>query len=321
MGQQHSTPAQQVTPDVGTDQEGGAQNRGSNSAVQDQMNAGGEFDQAKAQLFLNKCSEANTIIDGSYAAAESCAYSVAVSYKTAWDLHKNALDAASARQKLVADLILAAAFTFAAGFAGPYIAPLMAGLSTNKHIVDATTDLVKWGISTAGTSISPPSPRPLQAFPTDPNQWQNLVNARMSSEKAGVYAILQWWQSRANAQDTALNLNFDPRTAIRSLLSLQNVPLNNMATVDIGVHAVAFEKGFWAKWCELYGFGLTVGMFGVFYAGETVPKEGEERLVALLGSESAAEAFILQHGASAKEQAEEEAGELNRMPRPVMMPY
>jgi hypothetical protein len=62
-------------------------------------------------------------------------------------------------------------------------------------------------------------------------------------------------------------------------------------------------------------------MFGVFYAGETVPKEGEERLVALLGSESAAEAFILQHGASAKEQAEEEAGELNRMPRPVMMPY
>jgi hypothetical protein len=276
------------------------------------MNSGGEFDQAQGQLFLNKCSEANTIIDGSYAAAESCAYSVAVAYKNAWDLHKGALDAASARQKLVGDLILAAALTFAAGFAGPYVAPMMAGLTTNKHIVDATTDLVKWGISTAGTSISPPVARPLQAFPTDPLQWQNLVNARMSSEKAGVYAVLQWWQSRANAQDPQLNLNFDPRAEIRSLLRLQGIALSSMNTVDITSHAVEFEKGFWAKWCEQYGFHVTVGIGGYFYAGERVPKEGEERLVALLGSESAAEAFINEHGAASRAEASEQASELNR---------
>jgi hypothetical protein len=142
------------------------------------------------------------------------------------------------------------------------------------------------------------------------------VASRERNRRPGVYDVLGWWQSRVNDQDAAFNLDFDPREAIRGLLRIGATAMNSLQAVDIDAQAVEFEKGFWAKWCELYGFHVTVGFGGYYYADERVPKEGEERLVALLGSEAAAEAFVNLHGAASREAAQEQATELNSIPLP-----
>ncbi len=293
----------------------------SNQALLNELDQEGpQWDEAKAQHFLNLCSEAHTLVDGSYTVAEARVHEIAVAYQLAWNQHVGALNKASARQQLTANLILSGALTFAAGFAGPYVAAVMTRLVTTKPIVDGIVQFVKWGIQKAGTAASPPSEPALKAFPTDPLAWQNQVEARILQEKAGVYAVLRWWQNRVNAKDPAFNLDFDPRAELQSVLIVGGVPMNKLPPINVEQHASEIEKGFWAKWCELYGYQVTVTFGGVYIAEEAVPKEGEERLVELLGSEEAARQFVVSHGAQAREAAEQEAMELNAI-RPPMPLY
>jgi hypothetical protein len=273
------------------------------------------WDEAKAQAFLNKAGQANTVIDASYANAEARTKEVSIAYGDAYKLHTDALNAASSRQALIASLLVGAALSFVSGPAGPFISGLMGKLVTSKPILDGIEEMAKWGITQAGTALAPPGTPALKAFPTDPLKWQNQTESRLLGEKSGMYSVLAWWQGRVNAKDTSFNLDMDPVKAFQAALKTGGTPLANVGAVDIEAQARTFEKGFWKAWVEQFGYKLTVGFGGYWYAGENVPKEAGERLVALLGSEDAAKAFVVQHGAKVREKADKEASELNSMPR------
>lgn len=270
-----------------------------NSQAQEGM-AARPWDPVKAQQFLNLSAEANSLIGSAYAAAQARVNEMSLAYADAWSKHTGALQAASARQQLVANLIMTAALTFVAGAAGPFISSAMQKLTTTQNLVDGAVDLGKWAITQAGTAVGAPTAAPLRAFPTDPAAWQNLVEARLNQEKSNVYGILAWWQGRVNAQDASFNLDMNPVNAMRSLLRAGGTALDAVAQIDVAEQSKQFERGFWASWVGQYGYQVTVGFGGVYYAGESVPKEAKERLVALCGSEEAATQFVVQHGATAE---------------------
>ena len=205
--------------------------------------------------FLRLCGNVNTAIDLADRRVTAWLASVSNAYAGAWRRHTDTLRDQDASNRLVGELILGAALAFIPGGIGGVLGEGMKRLTENNaFLVDGIKDLAKWGMRRAGAELGPGAAPAMRAYPPDPLQWQNAETTRVQTELAVATQRLLDWQTKAGNSDPDFFCEFDPMQAMESSLTVGGQRAATLAPVDGAQSAIDFEKGFWARWLEMYAY-------------------------------------------------------------------
>ena len=105
----------------------------------------------------------------------------------------------------------------------------------------------------------------LTAYPQDPFQWRALKGVRIHTEIGMAAQRNKDWIHMANASDPRFYMDFDPAKVMEDALKIQGEDLQTIAPVDQEETSRTFEKGFWAKWLEQYGYTVATTSASYFY--------------------------------------------------------
>jgi len=217
---------------------------------------------AVQQNFLNRCSQANTLVDLAERKFSAWLSSIGSAYSDAWTTHTKFLTAIGTEAKLSQDIILGAALALIPGAIGgvlgdvmktttdatkdawsaalvrnkmAVVADVMSDLQLGAPTIDGIKDLVKWGIRSGAvvgmTGISIPVSNVYKKFPTDPLVWQSAINERVQTELANVTESIESWQNSVNTNDNRFVSNFDPLEKVKGTLKFQ---LKNFNPIGAG---------------------------------------------------------------------------------------
>lgn len=210
----------------------------------------------KKEDFLAKCAQAQTIITVAGHKLTGFLAGLAIAYGRAWKEHTSVLAKAAARDRLIGEFILNAALAFIPGGVGGLVGGVMKKLGNGDFLVDGMKDLAKGTGRWVGAKALTIGAKPgLEAYPPDPTEWQNRETERVSFELAAIAEVLSAWQEHAGTED--VEMTFEPVEAIRELLVMNGQAVTELQPVAQETHAFDFERGFWEKWLELYGFELS----------------------------------------------------------------
>ena len=210
--------------------------------------------------FLAKTGEATAMIQTADQKATAWMDSLAAAYSDAWNNHTGALKHQADFERLMGDLILGAALAFVPGGIGGVIGKTMANATKSEaFICDGVKDLTKWGFRNAAPALlkgAGGGGDGLTAYPTDPFMWDKLRGIRIHSELGVAAARNEAWIHAVNSNDPNFTLDFDPADVMKQALTVDGTDLRSVSPVDIQQQSLEFEKGFWAKWLELYGYNV-----------------------------------------------------------------
>jgi hypothetical protein len=226
--------------------------------------------------FLALTNEVNTRIDLADRKTRAWLASLATSYRRAWKAHKDVLIAqdkqnlfAEELKRLPLNFLLGAALAFVPGGTGGLIGARMRTAGSGDFMVDGVKDLWKWGLrSTGQAGIAGgvqlfTGSKALAPYPLDPEDWEGKETQRVTAELAVATKTLLDWQEKARLRDPSLSLNFNPIEAMNAALTVSDeggrrYKAADLEPVDHDTTATQFERGFWTKWLELYGYQLEV---------------------------------------------------------------
>jgi len=238
------------------------------------LSAANKFMEYSSEGFLRLTNEVNTRIDLADRRARAWLASLATSYRRAWKSHRDVLteqdDQNLFKEKLKLlplQIVLGAGLAFIPGGVGGVIGSRMKKAGESDFMVDGIKDLWKWGLRSTGQAgiqggIAVPATAPaLKAYPLDPEQWEGKETERIAGELAQATTTLLDWQVKARTSDPSFALNFDPIESMELALRVSDdqgkkYEVAELEPVDHDKTADQFEKGFWAKWLELYGYQL-----------------------------------------------------------------
>jgi len=201
------------------------------------------------QDFLNRCSQANTLVDLAERKFSAWLSSIGSSYSDAWTTHTKFIAGIGTQAKLAEDLLLGAALALIPGAIGgvlgdmmkitkdatkdtwsaallrnnmAVVANVMSDLQLGTPTIDGIKDLTKWGLRSGAvvgvTGVTIPVGNVYKKFPTDPLVWQNGINERVQTELATVTELIESWQNAVNTNDNRFVPNFNPYDKVRDAL-------------------------------------------------------------------------------------------------------
>jgi hypothetical protein len=203
------------------------------------------------QDFLNRCSQANTLVDLAERKLSAWLSSIGSAYSDAWTTHTKFITGIGTQAKLAQDIVLGAALALIPGAVGgvlgdmmkitkdaakdtwtsalvrnkmAFVADVMSDLQLGTPTIDGIKDLAKWGLRSGAvvgmTSITLPVGDVYKKFPTDPLVWQNDINERVQTELANLTQFIESWQNAVNSNDNRFVPDFDPYAKISEALKL-----------------------------------------------------------------------------------------------------
>jgi hypothetical protein len=266
--------------------------------------------------FLDWCDIADKEVSSHYEGLREAMIRLKDAYIQAHEAHVQTLDAIEESRRAAAGVLLKVGIAFAAGVTGGLAETVFSAMVAGKFLVKGLVDLTKEGFKQSASPFADQVARGLSGpLPVEPEGWASELEARVCGEASLVHAILADWGTRAKV-DLTFRQDFDPRETIAAL---SIGPLSMGAAIatlcpDPQAAALHFELGFWSAWLSEYAFemrlhGPPTGGRADAYVEETVPTVVAERIGAL-GQDP--EAFVAQHGAPARERAEQQKAEHDR---------
>jgi len=227
--------------------------------------------QFSRQEFLNRQGMADRLVLNQYLGLEGATETLCRNYSTAWKNHTDALSEASKNERLVGELILTAALTFATGGVGGVVGNYMKNtLQAGAFVSDAVKDLAKLGFKSGMSAALPGGGggAPFAAFPEDPASWGSRAKQRVSDECKGVHDCVVDWDAQILSNNSNFRRDFDPHEEISQALRIAGQNLSSAAG-SLTTSADDFEKGFWTNWLEHYGYTAEFsGMAGMYMPDE-----------------------------------------------------
>jgi Domain of unknown function (DUF4157) len=206
--------------------------------------------------FKDHCAEANTILDESKLATIIWLESIAGAYGDAWKNHTDLLNEEADSERLFNDLILGAALAFVPGGIGGLVSKALTTAKRGDFIIEGLTDLVKYGVTTAGAKSLGSGGQGLNAFPIEPMKWKSQVSMKITSEALVATKTLKKWQHSANQNDPNFAMDFDPALAMTEAVIVQGQKAADLKPFDEIELAKDIEKGFWKGWLEINRAGF-----------------------------------------------------------------
>jgi hypothetical protein len=200
------------------------------------------------QAFLNKCSEANTMIDLAQRTYSAWLSSISIAYGQAWRAHSDVLTSAKSKAQTADSIVLGAVLAFVPGGAGGLVGEMMKECEAGAFLIDGMKDLAKWGLRTGGAAAGPAAGPGFQAFPTDPGQWQNQANVRAMTELAVATKQVLDWQHAVNTNDANFDPSFDPTAAVDAALTIKGSAVKGLTPVDTESTRKGYQQGFMDDW-------------------------------------------------------------------------
>jgi len=201
--------------------------------------------------FLQLCGLCTTVIMRADGRMEAWLASIANAYATAWTTHTALLKDQDRSNRLAGNLILGAALAFIPGGVAGVVGASMRKLTKSDFLIDGIKELTMWGLRGNAAVEHVPA---MEAFPTDPLQWQNQATTRIKLEFDVVSARLEKWQRKAIHNDPNFVMNFDPLTAIEAALKVNRKPIVELEPVDSSSYADHFERAFWKRWLTKFAY-------------------------------------------------------------------
>jgi hypothetical protein len=210
------------------------------------------------QEFLNKTIESGAMVVLAIEKATAWMDSLALAYADAWEHHTKALKDQAEFEKLIGDLVLGAALAFVPGGIGGVIGKTMKNAQYGEFLTDGVKDLTKWGFRTAAPALlkGGGGGDGLTAYPEDPFQWRARKGVLIHTEIAKAAETNKQWIHSVNTSDPNFDLDFDPAMVMENSLKIEGENLQTIAPVDVEKQSLVFEKGFWSKWLESFGYKL-----------------------------------------------------------------
>jgi len=220
-------------------------------------------EQAKRD-FLDKCNLAGGILQESQLVFTAWLSKISISYGRAFESHAKMVEVVNKireTEDLAAEVLLTLALTFVAGGVGGLVGGAMKAAKASDFMVDGIKDLSKFavkGIGGAEIGVFANKGKGIQisGMPVSPLEWQNSVNARVTSEMAVVAKSINEWRTAVMNDDGRFDSTFDPAVEVDKALvrkpdqgkavRLKELPpLDDDAMLNLQHQ---FEQGWFSGW-------------------------------------------------------------------------
>jgi len=223
------------------------------------------YSDAYKQTFLNKCSEANTIIDLAQRKYAVWLGGTAAAYSTAWQNHADLMKSLEKSYRLFEEILIGSLLAAIPGGVGGAIGKSLKAiqaLKTTDFIVDGVKDFVKYELRSPipGAAIPPQSTGAIfKPMPDNPLVWESLTNMRAQQELARATQVVLSWQHAMNNEEN-VDLSFDPVERVRAAMTIDGQSLLSIEPPDIGALRKKLEGAWLLKWIDLHWGQTAVGL-------------------------------------------------------------
>ena len=197
------------------------------------------YSTAYKQQFINKCAEANTIVDLAERGYATWLSAIVVAYATAWQNHDEMLKSLEQSYKLFEEVVIGSLLAAIPGEVGVAVGKTLKSLAAADYVVDGVKDLVKFELRSqiGGAVLQPGSPsKQFKPLPPNPLVWQNLTNQRAQQEMAEATRALLSWQHAMNNEEN-VDLTFDPVEKIKTALTIDGKVSCSRWNLQISTHS------------------------------------------------------------------------------------